>query len=543
MIPPLLASSQSIPAYRDVTEEAGLNFVHDHGGSGRKYLPETMGSGGCVLDFDGDGWMDVYLVQSGSLTGDRAAGSVNRLFRNRGDGTFEDVTERAGVGHPGYGQGAVAADYDRDGDTDLYITNLGPNVLYRNNGDGSFDDVTAVTGTGDARWGSSAAFFDADRDGWLDLYVVNYLSFTVETHVDCGDLKAGVFSYCHPDVYPMAADVFYRNLGNGTFADQTESAGLSDTTGKGLGIVVTDMDNDGDSDLYIANDSTPNFLYLNDGKGVFSEWGLFLGVAYNDDGKTEAGMGVDAGDVNGDGFADLFVTNLSLEANALYLGGSGGFRYGTRSAGLYGPSLAVLGFGTDLFDADNDGDPDLLVVNGDVIDNIEYFNDGLSWRQPGQLFLNRGAGRFEGLAPERLGGLAEPRVGRGSMTLDYDNDGMLDLLICYNNDRARLFRGLPTAFHWLGLHLLDGAGVVAVGARVTLRGEDRVWMDELKTGSGYLSGNEPRLHFGLGAASTAQRIEIRWPSGRVQVIEGLEGDRYYLLREGESPRVERFPTP
>ena len=349
-----------------------MSSGRDHGGTGRKYLPEIMGAGGAVLDFDGDGWLDVYLVQSGAVPGAEqgAPRPANRLYRNLGAGgalRFTDVTEGSGAGHTGYGMGAVAADYDGDGDTDLYVVNLGPDVLLRNDGGGRFTDATREAGIDSPLWGSSATFFDADLDGDLDLYVVNYLDFTVEKHVDCGRASAGIFSYCHPDVYEMAPDVFFLNRGDGTFEEATRESGLVDGTGKGLGVLAADLTGDGWPDLYVANDSTPNFLFRSRGAAgpagrvVFEDAGLELGVGYNEEGFTEAGMGNAVGDVDNDGDLDLFVTNLSQETNALYLGGEHFFTYATREAGLYSPSYLHVGFGTDLLDLDHDGDLDLLV--------------------------------------------------------------------------------------------------------------------------------------------------------------------------------------
>jgi enediyne biosynthesis protein E4 len=523
--------------FADVTTAVGIDFHHIHGGSGQRYLPETMGAGGCVLDFDRDGWMDLYLVQSGPLPGYHGpSDGTNRLFRNKGDGTFEDVTARSGSGAAGYGQGAIAADYDGDGDTDLYVTNFGPNVLLRNNGDGTFTDVTVRAGVGDPSWSTSAAFLDADADGDLDLYVINYLDFSIATHRDCRRSHPAVSFYCHPDAYPMSPDMFYRNNGDGTFTNATAAAGLTDTTGKGLGVVVLDFDNDTRPDIYVANDSTPNFLYQNRGGGRFEEVGLVRGVAYNEEGKTEAGMGVDAGDVNGDGWLDLFVTNLSMEANALYLGGKDSFTYATRTAGLYGPSLPVLGFGTDMLDVDHDGDLDLVVVNGDVLDNVELFNDGLSWRQKGQVFLNDGTARFTEMDGRRFPAFATPRVGRGSMTLDFDNDGHLDFLVSYNNDHARLFRHHGTSGHWIGFQLIGtGKNTGAIGARVTIESAYRSQVAEVKAGSSYLSSGDPRLHFGLGPASQADRVTIRWPNGDTQIVEHLPAGHYHVIVQAPLP--------
>ncbi len=525
--------------FRDITASSKLDFVHVHGGTGKKYLPEIMGSGGCALDFDGDGWIDVYLIQSGKLPGSDYRGGrvVNRLFRNLGNGTFEDVTESSGTADPGYGMGSIAGDYDNDGDPDIYVTNFGPDVLLRNNGDGTFSDVTREAGIDSPLWGSSAVFLDADGDGCLDLYVVNYLDFTVDKHVDCGTPSKGISSYCHPDVYPMAADVFFHNLGNGTFEEATEAAGLLDTTGKGLGVVAVDFDNDGWTDIYVANDSTPNFLYRNKGNGTFEEVGLLLGVGYNEDGLTEAGMGTDAGDLNADDYLDIFVTNLNNETNALYLGGPEYFRYQTRSSGIYEGSYRVVGFGTDLLDLDNDGDLDILVTNGHVIDNIELLDDSQRFKQPSQVFINEGRATFTEMDPRACGDISEARVGRGTITLDFDHDGRLDVVITFNNERARLFRNEQTqAGNWIGFQL-EGKRLNrdAVGARVRVEAGGLLIMDERKAGSSYQTSGDPQLHFGLGAAKVAERITIRWPGGNTQVHHNLSGGRYYRLVEGRQP--------
>jgi hypothetical protein len=513
----------------DITDRAGVDEVHDPGATGEKWVPETMGAGVAVLDADGDGWMDLYLVQSGPLFGDRSRAPGNRLFRNRGDGTFADITEQAGVGDTGYGQGAVAADVNGDGAVDLYVANYGPNVLYVNNGDGTFTDVSAAAGVDDPRWSTSAAFFDADGDTDLDLYVANYVEFSLETHRVCGDPESGRVSYCHPDVYPSSPDALYVNRGDGTFTDATERAGIVDLDGKGLGVVAADLDNDGLTDLYVANDSTPNFLFANRGDGTFDEVGLYRGAAFNGAGQTQAGMGVDAGDVDGDGWLDLIVTHLSMEDNALYLGGPGGYRYGTGAAGLYGPSLPVLGFGCAFFDLDADGDLDLVVANGDVVDNIDQFRAGASWAQPDQVFVNDGAGRFDLLPPELAGDLSEPRVGRGLAVADVDNDGRQDLVVTHNRGRARLYRNAGGGGRWLGI-ALDGTGGnrAGIGARVHVRAGGMSTFREVRAGSSYASSNDPRLVFGLGEADGAD-VSVRWPNGDVTEHAGLEADRYHLL--------------
>ncbi len=534
-LPVAQGKAQTGGFFVDVTKSAGIDFVHRHGGTGKKYLPETMGAGGVAFDYDQDGLLDIYLVQSGSLTGDESYDAANRLYRNQGDGRFEDFTVPAGVGQTGYGMGAVSADYDNDGDPDLYVVNFGPDVLYRNNGDGTFSDVSKAAGIANDRWGSSAAFFDANRDGHLDLYVVNYLDFAVETHIDCGTPSRGFYSYCTPDVYEMAADVFFLSNGDGTFTDATEATGLLDASGsgKGLGLVAGDFSGDGWPDVYVANDSTPNYLLLNMGDGTFEESAVWMGASHNEDGMTEAGMGVDAGDINGDGHLDVFVSNLSNESNALYRGGEQGFSHESRSAGIFAGSLLPLGFGVDFMDVDNDADLDIVVANGHVIDNIALLDDAQSAKQAAQVFLNDGGGNFKEMPAADVGDIAVPGTGRGIISLDYDNDGRRDLLITYNNEPARLFRNTgQSANAWIGFDLQGRAGNRdAVGARISVEAGGKTVTDEKKAGSGYQTSGDPRMHFGLGEAQVAEKVTVAWPSGRRQVFENLPGGRYHRLTE------------
>jgi len=506
-----------------------------------------MGAGGSALDYDGDGWMDLYLIQSGALPGSEVEISAtgNRLFRNTGDGSFEDVTAAAGVGDNGYGMGSAAADFDNDGDADIYVVNFGRDVVYQNNGDGTFSDVTGESGMVNGNWGSSAAFLDGNGDGKLDLYIANYLQFSVAGHVDCGTPGKGIWSYCHPDVYEMAADVYFSGNGDGTFTEATEESGLLDTSGhgKGLGVVAADFDNDQDTDIYVANDSTPNHLYLNRGDGTFEEAGLFMGVSHNDDGMTEAGMGTDAGDVNGDGRLDLIVTNLSAETNALYLGGEHFFDYGSRAAGLYEGSLMPVGFGVDLLDIDNDSDLDMFVTNGHVIDNIELSDDSQSFRQPSQIYLNDGTGRFALVAENLAGDIAEPGVGRGTITVDYDNDGDLDLVVTRNGEAANLYRNdWHDQGNWIGFSLTATEGNRdAIGARVIVEVAGRRIVAEKKAGSSYQTSGDPRMHFGLGGNAAATRVTVRWPGGGEDVFDALQGGRYYRIIEGAND-PESVPT-
>ncbi len=521
----------------DRTEGSGLDFIHDNGATPEKYLPEIMGSGGSVLDYDGDGLFDLYFVQSGPVPGvgvpeDRADGNTgNRLYRNLGGGRFIDVTDRALVGHRGYGMGSVAGDYDNDGDVDLYTVNYGSDVLFRNDGNGTFSDATGEARIDSPLWGSSASFFDPDRDGDLDLFVVNYLDFDLDKHVTCGRPSKGFVSYCNPDVYESAPDAFFRNNGDGTFSEVTVAAGLTETTGKGLGVAAADFTKDGWTDLYVTNDSTPNFLFRNLGDGTFEEAALWLGVGHNEEGKTEAGMGLSAGDVNGDGWLDVFVTNLSNETNSLYLGGEIFFTYGTRTAGLHAPSYLYVGFGNDLLDLDNDGDLDLLVTNGHVIDNIELIDDAQSFRQPTQVFLNDGSGVFSEVANGLIADLRVPRVGRGTMTLDLESDGALDVVVTYNNDRARLFRNAGSdSGSWIGFGFASGRagervelGVASESPVPTTRVAERLF------GSSYETSSEPRLHFGLGRVTGRVDATVRSAVGRPRRFAGLEPGSYYVL--------------
>jgi hypothetical protein len=546
------AAAPAAPAirYADVTAAAGIGFAHVHGGTGRKYYIETVPPGVCWLDYDNDGWQDLYFVQSGPLPGAaRPAGApASRLYRNRGDGTFEDVTARAGVANAGgYGNGCTAADYDNDGDIDLYVTNFGPSVLYRNNGDGTFTDVAARAGVANGLYALGAAWADYDNDGRLDLFVANYVDFTMDDQKFCGNVKENRRSYCHPDAYGGLPDVLYHNEGNGRFREVSRSTGITDPNGKGMGVVWFDHDGDGDVDLYVANDATPNVLYRNDGNGRFTDVTLLAGVCCSEDGRPESGMGVDAGDADGDGWPDLFVTNLSNETNQLYrnLAGRGPFSIDTFPAGLGEISLLESGWGADFFDADNDGDLDLVVTNGHPMDDIHEVNDMLSYPQRPFLFENLGGGRYREIGRAVGPYFAVPEVGRGLATADYDNDGDLDIVFAPNNRRATLLRneGGHAAGRWLTLRLLGvRANRDAIGARVVVLAGGRRQVEEVKSGSSYMSQNDLRLHFGLGSAARADAIEIRWPTRppRLEKIGPVEANQFLTIREGEGI-VSRAP--
>ncbi|MBI4170053.1 MAG: CRTAC1 family protein [Acidobacteria bacterium] len=535
--------------YTDVTAASGIDFVHAHGGTGRKYYIETVPPGSCWLDFDNDGWQDIYLVQSGPLPGaPRPPGTASRLYRNRGDGTFEDVTVRTGVANAtGYGNGCTAGDYDNDGDQDLYVTNFGPSVLYRNNGDGTFTDVTAQAGVANGLYALGAAWADYDNDGRLDLYVANYVDFTMEDEKFCGNIKENRRSYCHPDAYGGLPDALYHNEGNGTFKEVAKASGIWDPNGKGMGVVWFDYDADGDVDLYVANDATPNMLYRNEGNGRFTDVTLLAGVCCSEDGVPESGMGTDAGDADGDGWPDLFVTNLSNETNQLYrnLGGKGPFSIDTYPAGLGEISLLQSGWGTDFFDYDNDGDLDLVVTNGHPMDDIERDSDIITYAQRPFLFENGGRGKYREIGAGVGPYFATPEVGRGLAIADFDNDGDIDLLFNPNNRRATLLRndGGNAAGSWITLRLEGSrSNRDAIGAWVAVTAGGRRQVGEVRSGSSYMSQNDMRLHFGLGAAGRVDAIEIRWPTKprRVEKIGPVPAGLFLTIKEG-SGIVKRAP--
>ena len=430
--------------FTDVTDDVGVDFVHDMGATDERHLPETMGGGGAVFDADSDGWLDLYLIQSGFLpvppTERPADAPTNRLFTGLGDGRFTDATARSGdAADPGYGQGCAIGDVDDDGDIDVYVTNFGPDLLLANDGRARFSDVTANAGLGDPRWTAGATLFDADRDGDLDLYVTGYVEIDVTDPEWCGRTDPGWRSYCHPDRYPGLDDRFWRNDGSGRFTESSLTAGLVGTDGKGLGVVPVDMDLDGDLDLYVANDSVENKLWRNLGDR-FEDATLISGTGVNANGATEAGMGLAAGDLDGDLDLDLYVTNFDNESNTLYRNDGEWFTDATVVSGLEGPSRLPVGFGTVAEDFDLDGDLDLAVANGHIIHNIELYHDGKRWRQKPHLYVNGGAGKFtrETALIGDLGGAS--LVGRGLLSGDLDRDGDADLVLIENGGRARILR-------------------------------------------------------------------------------------------------------
>src|SRR4030095_11959098 len=459
----------------------------------------------------------------------------HRLFHNTGGRTFVDVTERSGIRHREYGMGACAGDVDGDGRPDLYITNHGPNALYRNRGDGTFVDVTSLARVGDPRWSASCAFADLDRDGDLDLWVVNYVNADRAHNPFCGDARAGVRFYCHPLRYEPLPNTVYRNDGNGIFTDVSAGSGVGALRSNGLGVVVSDYDSDGLPDVFVANDTMPNFLFRNTGNLRFAESGLASGIAFGADGKARAGMGSDTGDYDGDGHLDLVITNLDFEMHTVHRGLERGlFAYSTVESGVGYPTLPFVGFGVAFLDFDNDAQLDIAIANGHILDNAPQFRAGSTYAQRKLLFRNTNLRRFVGVGRPMGPARAATTVGRGLATGDIDNDGDLDLLVTNNGQDVELLRNDGGNRANALTVRLRGAGrnAGAIGARVRLTSGARRQIPDVKAGSSYLSQNDLRAHFGLGDAVRADRIEVLWPSGRIEAVAGVSANQIVTIEEG-----------
>jgi hypothetical protein len=543
----VLAGTQVTPPpdiqFVDVTAKAGIDFVHKSAASPEKRMVETFGSGVAWIDYDNDGFPDLFFVNG-------APGASNALYHNNHDGTFTDVTQKAGVaGNQGglpavapakagpgvFKTGVAVGDFDNDGYLDLYVTAFGPNTLYRNNHDGTFSDVTAAAGVAGpaTEWSTSAGFFDFDRDGYPDLYVVNYLDYRLADNPYCGLAKEGYRMYCHPTTFDGVADRLYHNDGNGTFTDVSKQAGIANPAGKGLGVTFCDFDRDGRTDIYVANDTVRNFLYRNNGDGTFTDVAYRAGVGFDANGKPQAGMGTDCADVDGNGLPDLFVTNFSEELNTLYMNqGDGIFEDVTSKAGL-GSGFLPLGFGTKLFDADNDGDLDIYVTNGHVIDNVKLYRPTLSYAQKDLLYENLGGGRFRDVSAQGGAALQVARVGRGLAVADFDNDGNLDVAISTLNGRPVLLRNQGVrSGNWIMIRAMGKkSNAFGLGATVTLETSEGKQVKEINNVASYLSSSDVRLHFGLGAAKVIQRIEVLWPSGTKQILTNVAINQILVIDE------------
>jgi hypothetical protein len=530
--------------FTDWTQASGIEFTHESSATSNKYLIETMGGGVALVDYDNDGRLDVFFTNGAKIEDPMPAGGQpdksdprywNRLFHQKADGTFEDASERAqltGMPQNYYGMGVAAGDYDNDGFADLYVTNYGGNTLYRNKGDGTFEDVTRAAGVGASGWSASAGFVDYDNDGRLDLFVTRYVDWTFQNNRYCGEKRPGYRAYCHPDNFNGVTNVLYHNNGDGTFTDVSAKAGIANPEGKGLGVAFADFDRDGLTDIYVANDSVQSFLYRNTGNGTFDETGLIAGVGFSEDGKTFAGMGVDFADYDNDGRPDVVVTDLSNERYKLFQQNEdGSFRDVTSASGLGGATMPFSGWSTSLFDYDNDGWKDLFVAQGHVMDTIEKTSPNLRYMQP-PLLLRNESGRFvRVIAGEPF---QRDWAGRGAAFGDIDNDGDLDIVVSNVGQKAIVLRNEGgNAKHWIELRTVgtssnrDGIGcqVKAVSASGLTQ------YFTVSTAIGYQSASDKRLIIGLGSDATARAIEIRWPSGVVQTFENVKAGQVVTATE------------
>jgi len=530
----LSSNSYSQVKFVDVTKESGIHFKHTDGRSGRRYIVETLGSGVAFFDYNNDGYLDIYFVNGASLPLEKSPiQATNALYRNNWDGTFTDVTKEAGVGDTGYGVGCAVGDYNNDGYPDLYITNYGTNVLYKNNGDGTFTDVTKAAGVGDTRWGASCAFADYDNDSDLDLFIANYLDFKIEYYEPCS--IGSIMTYCDPRAYYPLRDTLYRNNGDGTFADVTKSVGIN-FVGRGLGVVWGDYDNDGDVDLYVANDTDKNVLYQNNGDGTFTDVSLLAGVGYNENGVPENGMGTNWGDYDNDGYFDLIVTNFSEQINTLYHNdGNGFFTDVSYISGIGEESFPFLSWSTHFFDYDNDGYRDIFVANGHLHDNVHQFSDVTTYAQKNHLFRNNRNGTFSDISEKSGQGMSLKKVSRGAALGDYDNDGDIDIVITNSNQPPDLLRNDGgNKNNWLMIKTVGTkSNRSGIGARIKILSQGKMQSDEVRSGSGYLSQNDLRVFFGLGKNAKVELVEIHWPSGIVQKIEDVKANQLLIVTEGE----------
>lgn len=525
--------------FTDVTAAAGIHFKHNSGAFGKKYLPETMGSGVCFIDYDNDGWQDIFLVNSMDWPGHRSGGpSYPALYHNNHDGTFTDVTRAAGLAAESYGMGCAVGDYDNDGFDDLYLTTVGSNHLYHNQGNGKFVDVTAKAGVGSPGFSASAAWVDYDNDGKLDLFVTHYIEWSEETDQYCS-LDNKNKSYCTPQRYKGESSHLYHNKGGGVFEDMTKKAGLWDPTSKALGVALIDFDNDGWMDFFVSNDTEPNKLYRNNHDGTFTEAGLTAGIAFSESGRVRAGMGVDAADFDGSGFPGLLIGNFTNESMALYRNdGSGLFTDEAPKSGLGAMTSGALTFGCFFVDYDLDGLLDVVAANGHVSDDIAVVQPTVRYAQPLGVYRNLGDKKFEDVSGKLGKAIQKPVVGRGVAYADYDNDGDLDLVVTTTNGAARLLRNENANQNDVVRVKLVGtkSNRDGIGARVTLFTSSGARVTRMvKSGSSYLSQSELPVTFGLGkpGKNAPVKIEIVWPGGAKQTVEGAKANTFATIREGK----------
>ena len=533
-------ASSSGEAFVDATQRLGVSFQYHASHTSRKYLLETMGPGVALFDYDNDGRLDIFLVNGAPIGDPTPKGAVpqktdsqywNRLYHQKADGSFEDVTEKSGLDGTGYGFGVAVGDYDNDGFEDLYVTAYGGNKLYRNNGNGTFTDVTQKAGVAGSGWSTGAAWVDLDGDGFLDLVVLRYLDWDFDD-VFCGEHKEGYRAYCHPDFFKPISPLVYHNNKDGTFTEVAQKIGLG-KPGKGLGIALADYDRDGHIDLFVANDSMVEFLYHNKGDGTFEDVGLASEVAVDMDGRTYAGMGADFADYNNDGWPDIVVTDLANQRYALYENnGDGSFTYATPSAGIGQMTLPHSGWGVRFLDYDNDGWKDLLIAQGHDLDTIELNYPNLHYREPMLLARNTGH-KFIDVSQQSGAIFHQPWVARGMAIGDLDNDGRLDAVVTTNDGPVHILHNeTASTNHWILLKLVGHkSNRDAIGAEVTLVTATGPQYATVSTASSYLSASDKRVHFGLGQNGTASKIEIRWPSGIRQTLKDVPGDQILQLDE------------
>ncbi|MBZ5650618.1 MAG: CRTAC1 family protein [Acidobacteriia bacterium] len=545
--PPKTADDRVPVRYTDVRQAAGITFLQDGTATDEKYYLETMGTGVAWLDYDQDGLMDLYFVQSAATDIYKPPQPLrSALYHNNGDETFTDVTEKAGVGGAGhYGQGVAVGDFDNDGYPDLYVTGYGSAILYHNNGDGTFTDVTAKAGVADKDgWSASAGWFDYDKDGWLDLLVTNYIEWSPKNNLWCGERRPGYRSYCHPGNYKGQKTKLYHNNHDGTFTDVSDASGVGKPESKGMGVVLADFNNDGWTDIAIANDTWPNFLFINKHNGTFEDVSLISGMAASEDGRYEAGMGIDAADVDGDGWQDVYVTHLDFELNRLYHNNHDGtFVDETFRSGIGNKAVLLSGVAMKFLDYDNDGWPDILQLNGAMLDNIQLYHGEVSYKEPLLMFRNLGKGQFE-KASESLGpDFMRPIAGRGLATADFDNDGDIDIATNNRGDYPSLLRNDGgNANHWLEVLLIGTrSNRDGVGASLKLTTEGSVHVEQAKGGMSYMSASDPRIQFGLGKRTKVDSLEITWPSGQIDRLTNVPVDQIIAVKEGTGIVPRKFP--
>jgi hypothetical protein len=541
LFPDTLAETAPKPVFEDITEKSGIRFKHRSSRTTQKYLPESMGAGVAMFDYDNDGWLDLFFVNGARLQDPMPNGASpdksepmywNRLYRNNRDGTFIDVTEKAGLQGRMYGMGVATGDYDNDGNVDLLVTNVGGNILYHNNGDGTFTDVTAKAGVGGEGWCTGACFVDYDRDGRLDLVVSRYVQWDFSLNVYCGSHQPGYRAYCHPDQFEPITHLVFHNNGDGTFTDVSKKCGIANSPGKGLGIAIDDFDGDGWPDIFVANDSYAEQLFRNNHDGTFTDVALPSGLAYDQNGRVFAGMGVDSGDYKNTGWPSLFVNALANQKYKLFQNTSAEFDDITDLSGLGALTMSHSGWGAKWIDYDNDGWLDLFVAQGHVMDNIELTEPGLRYLEP-PLLLKNDKGRLSNVSREGGAVFGTPMAARGAAFGDLDNDGFVDIAVNCNNGNAVVLRNSgDTRNHWLTLDLIGSASNRdAIGAKIRLQTDSGEQTRFVSTAGSYISASDKRVHVGLGSSKKVRLIEITWPSGTVQRLESIAGDQILTVKE------------